>query len=221
MAKMSKTDLVAFMKNAAQSCRQVTEQTIAEIEAMDYSARRNVAFQLAREVTMPETNPSYEPYGREAFVEKSLSIWAGKETELKHKREAFRRACTGLTTQQATAKVKALLESMQVRGARVSDGYSINMEVERGRCSARLYVKMERDDQSIINPDDNGQRADSYTVTCEIGTTGTSYTLSEMAVMHKIHAELLDAANEVQVLMDREHIIWTYGIPEAVKELTQ
>lgn len=78
--------------------------------------------------------------------------------------------------------------------------------------------RLDREDyDGIRNPDDDSQRAGEYAFKVEYSVSGTTYTPAEMAVVMKINQELMDAGNELTMLMAQEKVIWTWGIPEAVE----
>jgi len=205
----------------ARTCAAVNAVTLNELAKLDYAARRAYAKMLMADTAVARIDVSHAHYladAEQAFVEDALSVWGRKEQELRDRRKAWKSALNGITTDQAKAKVTALLTSMNIRGARISE-YGDRLEIVRGRCNGTLYFRMDRGDYTgVTNPDDDKQRAGSYDFRVEYSTSGTTYTPAEMAVMHKINGELMDAGNELTVTMAQERVIWTWGIPEATTE---
>ena len=156
----------------------------------------------------------------DAFILHLSQLWC--EVSKAHTRgvQIFQRACQCLTQEQAVAKVKALIESMHIRGARVSDGCGMGVYVERAwGVSASLYVKFDRDyDYKVINPDNDTQCAGRYNVVVELSWSSTTRRVSDAVASIKLYQELTEAAAEIEAVMSHESVVWTFGIPEPVEE---
>lgn len=210
---MTKTQTEQLAKNEADKNAEVAAMTVAEIEGLDWDARRIAARGYANKASLQANllHPRVETFIA-TYEDRVLAVWGGKVKRLENARRAFKNACAGLTVEQATDKIKAILTSMNIRGARID---SSSMEVMRGdRDGATLYYRFNRTDEAVVNPDDAGHRAYRYGLTLEISTCGTSYSTARMALVHKIHGELLEAANEIEATMSRERVVSVYGAPE-------
>lgn len=220
MAKMNKTEAIEAARGMARRCDAVNAVTLNELSKLDYAQRRAYASMLMNSTAVQriDTNDRYLPDAMQAFENEALTIWSRKEKELENKRKAWKRATTGLTAEQAKAKIVAFLTSLNIRGARVSE-YGDRLEIVRGRCNSTLYFRMDPEDyEGTTNPDDEQQRAGEYAFKVDYSVSGTTYTPAEMAVVTKINQELLDAGNELTMLMSQERVIWTWGIPEVAAE---
>jgi hypothetical protein len=210
MAKMTKSEAITAARKMALNDDRIKAVTTDILANMDWTARRTAvdAITATSNVRFINTSEKYLPEAIEAFKTQALDMWYREEQHLKN-------ASQGITTDQAKTKITDFLKSLNIRGAQISE-YGDRIEVERGRCSAALYFRMERLEERITNPDNAGQSAGSYAIRVEYSTSGTTYSPAEMAVVVKIQGELLDAGNELTVLMSRERIVWTWGMDEAV-----
>lgn len=214
MAKMNKTEALDAARNMAKRNEAVNAVTLNELAQLDCYKRRDYARTLMADTAVRriDTHDRYLAECEQAFVDMAVAIWGNKERELERKRTAFRRACTGLTVEQAQGKVRDFFASLNLRGARVGHD---SLEVRRGGVNSTLYVRIDRDDfEGLRNPDDENQRAFSHSLRVEYSVSGTTYSPAEMALAIKINQELLDAGNELTATMARERIISTWGIPE-------
>lgn len=210
---MTKNQTETLALKAADANTDVKAMTVAELERIDYTAKRNAAQDYARNAAT-NIDGKWADAFRAAYADRVMQIWGSKVKQLDNARRAFKTALTGLTMDQATEKIKALAMSFNFRGARV-DGHGL--EINRGdRDGAHLYWRFERTDGEVVNPDDPTQRVNFYTLTLNISTCGTNYSPARMALVHKIHGELLEAANEIEATFARERIVSIWGIPEPV-----
>lgn len=216
---LNKTQTVDLAKKLARENATVQAQTIEQINDMTWQDRQRIAADLAR-VASVDVNLKHGDVFVSAFVDAVQSIWGGKVRELDHKRQAWRRAITGISASKAEAQVKALIESMHIRGAREFSG---GIEVERSfSIGGHLYVRFDRDyDTKVVNPDNPEQRAGVYNIRVELNWGSTGRTIAEATAAVKVYQELIDAAAEVEVVMNREHIIWTYGVDDGKAETEQ
>jgi hypothetical protein len=220
MAKLTKTDTKALAVDLANRNARVSGVTVAELESMNYDQRMAAANAIADEGLAKWGEGLSEKYlseFRPAYYDAIQSNWQGKMRNRTNARNSWKRATTGMSVAEAEALVKATLADMRIRGAEISNGCVTVGRTGRND-DARLYYSFERDfglNDRRINPDDDTQSAGTYRFEVKISTTGSSFSPAEMSILHKIHGELIDAANELTVRMARENIIWTYGIPEA------
>lgn len=219
MAKMNKTQAVEAAKQMARNNEQVKALPLASINKMDWARRRDLANQIrmASPIESIHTDDRYRNDVAAAFVDAAMSVWGNKVRELETRRRSWRRACEGITYDQARAEVVALLTSMNIRGGQVNDGYIVYFRVERAEVEATLTVKIDRQwitmDDKTVNPDDESQWAGTYEVSCEVGWSSTNRSLSNAEVALKVYREVVDAAHEVQCVMERRRIIWTHNVP--------
>lgn len=214
--KLTRDEAIAVARNMARNNEKANAVPVAELAQMSYDARRALARALLHEsaVGKIETRDNYIDACATAFVDAIQNIWLNKVRELENRRKWFKRACDGLTEQQARAKVVDLLTAMNVRGGRVSS-YGDRFEIVRGRCGATAYIRIDHDhDYVVVNPDDESQTAGRYSFDIHLSVSGTTYSLAEMAVMNKVNAEMLDVVNEIAAVMASERIVWTRGMPE-------
>lgn len=216
--KMNKSQAIEAAKNLARTST-ANGMTVDEINNLgDYSERRTAAARLYLPVMLDmDVHENYRAAAQEAFVDAVLNIWGSKVKQLENARRAWKSAISGITVQQAHEKVQALVASMNIRGAEIDANGVRICRLDR-YSDAQLYWTFDRDfgADGLRNPDDEKQRAGVYTLSLKISCSGTSYTPAKMAVINKIHTELVDVANEIEVVMANEHIIWTWGIPEVV-----
>lgn len=218
MKNLSKTQTEQLAENDADKNAEASTLPVAQLEAMSYSEQRQSARNFANNASRLTENvdPKFIDLYETTYAGRIQHGWIGKIKELNRKRCAFKSACTGLTLEQAEIKIVELAKSFNFRGAVVAGNH---LEITRGdRDGASLYWHTDRDDKPTVNPDDETQRVYHYTYTFEFNTCGTTYTLARMALVHKIHAELLEAAAEIEATMSRERVISTRGIPEPVAE---
>lgn len=224
MAKLTKSDACEAAAKMARADAAVQALTTEESFKMEWHERERFARQTPSYALLKsiDTQDRYYQDVEQAYVTAACKVWSGKAQELRNKREAWKRATSGITVKQAEAKVRDLLKSMNIRGMRGLDreGYFGSFEVERSwGAGATLYVRFEHDyDQNVTNPDDANQRAGEYHVKVEVRWSSTTRSLSESELALKVYRELLDAAHEVQAVMDRERVMWTYGVPEEKTE---
>lgn len=223
MTTLNKTQTIDLAKKLARENTTVQAQTIEQINEMSWQDRTNTAADLARisrAMASTDVNLKYGEVFVSAFVDATQSIWGGKVRDLDKKRQSWRSAITGISASQAEAQVKALIESLHIRGAR---DYGGGVEVERSfAIGGNLYVRFDRDyDTKVVNPDNANQRAGVYRVRVELNWSSTGRTIAEATAAVKLYQELIDAAAEVEVVMNREHIIWTYGVDDGKAETEQ
>lgn len=207
-SKLNKSEAEAYAKNVVRNNSEVNALTVERLEGMEWQERRDLAKNLADAASAPDTK--YHEAFREAYASAVLNTWAPKVKGLENARKHFKAACTGLPLEKAHAKVKALVESMNIRGARIGD---YGVEVLRGGewNGPSLGWTFERLDGTTDNPDDTLQRVNHYRLELRISTGGSSYSIAKLALLHKVHGELLDAANELTVAMGNERIVSTWG----------
>lgn len=211
--KLNKTQTIVKARELARTNQAAQAQTLTDIAAMDAATRRQLADSLAF-IALTEVDPKYLQDANREFINTVVALWADKERQHEKAVASFERACQGISVEEAEDKLQALLGQMQIRGARVSRH---SMEVSRtGRNSSgpTLYWSWDSNFIGLSNPDDPQHRVYAYSLDLKISTGGTSYSLPEMALVNKIQAELLDAANEVAVFFANERVIRTWGGPE-------
>lgn len=221
--RLNKGQMEVRAQDLARKNEIVLAQTIEQIEAMTWEQRRTLARELAYKAASPmigggQWADRYEDAFIEAFISEASSVWHRKVQDLEDRRKAFKRACRGLTLEAASARVKALIESFNLRGrVEISDGFGVSVRVSRGwGVEADLYVRFERerDGNKVINPDDTTQCAGHYAVETKLSWSATSRTVSSALAATKLYTELIEVAAEVEVTMREEPIVWTYGVPE-------
>jgi len=219
MAKMTKT---AAKTVAAQAVGAFTSSfSLDDLDAMNYDARRTEAKAIARrEATrlgaaglLGSAPEDVSGAFVDEFVEKLLGAWGSRTKQREIARRNWRTALGGITADVAKAQIVALVESMHIRGARVT---SDRVEVERAwAVGATLYIRMETEyDSKIVNPDDDTQAVGRYAVHTELSWSGTSRSIAEATASVAVYNELIAAAAEIEAVMQRERIIWTWGVPE-------
>lgn len=223
MAKLTKSDAISAVKNIARVEAEALNKPLAWIEATPYDARRAEARAILAARTqlqaIVDTSDKYWPDVEEAFVDETLAVWGRQERERNRLRKAFADACRGITAEQAAAKVVALVESLRLRGARVSTSSGVSVTVERAwGVSADLYVRFESDYTAVSNPDDETQRAYRYHVETKVTWSSTGRSLAEAQASVALYRELVDAMAEVEAVMSHERVVQTYGLPEPAAE---
>jgi hypothetical protein len=217
MAKLNKSQTDRFAKDCAERCADVQAISTSQLAAMDYSGKRALAMSLAQtavEIT-DLSGSAYPGAFLHAYAEAVEAVWQDKLRRLRIAREQWARVSGGMRGSDACRKLVELLEAMHIRGARISEN---SVEIERGnRLGGRLYFRFERNwdvDSPVENPDDASQKAGHYAFTVQISTTGSTWSLADMAVLNKINAELTDIGNELVSTVNGWRVVWTYGIPE-------
>lgn len=207
---MTKTETERTARNAADLNATANEFTVEQLEAMDWTTRQAKAAELF--ALVGGDHGRYAGAYNETYRDRILSNWAGKCKQREAARRNFRHVAASMTLKQATEKVAALANGVNFRGARV-DGQG--MEILRGdRDGGRVYWTWKRTDRVVTNPEDDRQRVYFYELEVQISTSGTSYSPARMALVHKIHGELLEVAAELEATFDRIEVITTCGIPE-------
>lgn len=225
MAKMTKT---ALKELAVKLARTQPTMTVEQLDAMQYDGRRAEAARLAVAAVgtakaaglRDDFENDVRAFG-EAFVDHLLDAWGRQIKERDGRRAAWKRAGTGLTAEQASAKIVALLESMRIRGAKVEGSCGVRVEVERAwAVGGTLYVGMDRNYAArIVNPDNDRQAAGEYKLKTELSWSGTSRSLADSIASVAVYTELIQAAAEVEAVMSHERVVWTFGLddPEPLK----
>jgi hypothetical protein len=221
--KLNKSEAVEAAKNMARNNQEANAYTVAQLEAMSWDERRKQAAILtltSMVTTRVDTHRTYRPAVHEAFENGILAIWSAKLKSLENGRRNFKRACSGLTTEQARQKIVDLVTSMNIRGARVHEsGFDVNRVPGGHWGGPGINWSLDLDyDAAIVNPDDDRQRVYRYKLALKFSTSGSTYSPAQMGLLHKIHAELIDAANEILVVMADVNIISKFGFPELVVE---
>jgi hypothetical protein len=225
--KLTKTDTIEAAKSLVQGHPGIEALTVPEIGALDYSQRVEVARNFLRAL-LPMLSPSMEAARLNrmadfdgAFIDAAMKVWGNKVSELERRRRAFKKASSGITAEQAVAKIKALVESFRIRGSERShagyDGYTLEIERAWG-VSGTLYIRLEREDGRTVNPDDDHQYAGSYRVATSMSWSSSTRTLAESVAVVKLYQELIEVAAEVEAVMARERVSWTWGVPEPAVE---
>lgn len=224
MAKMTKTAVVELAKRAARADSRVTGMTFDQLEALSYDERKARASSLA--IDTESRRSQLEPHLSVAYIgayaDEVLAAWSRVDRDRQAARNAFARLMTSKTVEQAGELVHALLTSMNVRGATISErfGGGVYVNVERGwAVGATLSVSFERVDGTVLtNPDNANQRAGEFAIKTELGWSSTGRTIAEAVAAMKLYSELIDAAAEIESVMTRERVIWRMGdFPEPVK----
>ncbi len=213
---MTKTQTEQAAKNAADLNAEITKATAFDLEKTDWQTRRNTAVEHAKlAVNLNDVDVKWSNAYMEAYADRVMTIWGIKLKQLENARRNFKAATNSMTPSQAQDKIVALANSFNFRGSRV-DGHSL--EIKRGdHHGGSLYWSFDtnHDHAVVINPDDKTQRAYPVALSLKISTSGTTYTLAAMTLVHKIHAELLEAAAEIEATFAREQIFSVYGVEEA------
>src|SRR5262245_35835386 len=215
MAKLTKSQVQDAAVKAARANRHA-KYTEAQVLALgDYTARRAAADTIAK-MQAEGLDDAYLKFGYAlTFSSELQNTWFRTLKAADNARASFRRAAQGLTVEEAVEKVKATITSMNIRGAEVDDHSVTVNRTERRSNEGTLYFSYERDDyDGHANPDDPTQRVYTYSLKLRISTSGSSWTPSQMAVIHKVQGELLDAANELTAVMENLRVISRWGFPE-------
>ena len=213
---MTKTQTEQFAKKNASYNKDVNAMTVAEIERLTWQERHTLARDYAKNaVNRDGVDVKWNNAFMDAYHEHVMFVWSSKLKQLENARRSFKDACSGLTVKQANDKIRALATSFNFRGARVEEH---SMEILRGdRDGGCLYWEFTREDGATVNPDDAAQRAYSYTLAVKISTSGMTYSPARMALVHKIHGELLEVVAEIEATMGRERVMSTWGVPELIE----
>jgi len=216
---MTKTQTEQMAKDAASRNEIVNARTVEDLEQLSWQDRRDLAVNYAKDAlanSLSTINPKWYGEFRETYADRVLSTWSNKLKERENARRRFRTYAGSMTAEQASEKIVALLESFNFRGARINGSC---LEILRGdRDGGSLYWTLNCDyDAKVVNPDDPAQQVYTYSLELKISTSGTQYSPARMALVHKVHAELLEAAAEVEATFAGQRIVTTYGIPEAVE----
>ena len=188
--------------------------TWQEVDAMEWRSRNTAARAQIGEA--PAEAEKFADAYVQAAVDALVKLWhqvsKAHDTAVKN----FERACQGLTHEQAVSKVKALLEDMRIRGASISEGFGLSMNVRRAwAVEASLYVKFDRDyEPDAVNPDDETQRAGCYKLVVELSWSSTTRSVSGALASVKLYQELTEAAAEIEAVMSHERVVWTFGLEE-------
>lgn len=222
--KMNKTETIEFARKLASKNEAVNKMTGHEVEKLEWQERQIIAHNLLLQEEHWDRNSRYASDFGVAYENTITNVMGNKVRELKNARDAWKRATTGISSDEAARRARALIESMNIRGVRIDGETSLHSvsinRSEPGRWNedARAYFRLERvydGSQTVVNPDDEKQYAGVYNMRIEMSTAGTSYSTAKMAVIIKAQQELLDAMTELEVVLANERIVWTRGIPEA------
>jgi hypothetical protein len=210
---MTKAQTTELAKKHAAHNTEAKAMTVAQIEATEWTARRDIARDYAQHslATTLGVTTRYAADYRVAYEDAILTMWAGTLKAIENARRAFKVACDGMSPSQASAKAADILRSFNFRGARpVEHGY---IEIVRGnRISACLYFDFSRQDGDVSNPDNISQRAFRYGLNVRVSTSGTTYGLADLAVANGIHADLLAAGAELTSAFEGERVVSTWGM---------
>lgn len=216
--KLTKTQTLADAVKRADYSDLNAPLTVEQLEAMNYTERRTLANDrwLGQE-TLPLT---YVEAAYDAFMDRLLGRWASQLKTRENARRNWKRLLAGVTTKTAEKEVGELLQSMRIRGMRFDGGSSYEVRRAGNWTEATLRVNFDTrwDEGKTENPDDATQRAYIYSAKVDVSWGSTTRTLSEATTVVKLYAELVEAAHEVQALLDRMTIVETYGIPEPAAE---
>jgi len=223
MAKLTKTEAIERARDMARTNADINALTAHDIVGLDYQQRRVLAAEIQRasSVAYIDTPDRYMGDVVNAFERQAFDIWLNKERALTLKRKAWQRALTSSTLEQAKTKVVELLTAMHIRGMNIGDSFFGSFSVRRADEDAALYVRFNSTENTMKNPDDETQTAHFYTVQCELSWSSTGRSLARSAVAIKLYSELLDAANEITQMFEREQVVSTWGVPETVAEAVQ
>ena len=222
--KLTKSEAISEARTLANKDEQAAKMTVEQLINTPYAERTTMAHALANRAFVAKSFSDVPERFRgdwfNTYVECVSKNWGWKLKNLENLRNEFRKACKGITTKEASAKVIELLESMHIRRARIGDYSGVSVNVERAwGVSADLYIRFEQDGERLSNPDDPSQSAWKYCVTTSISWSSTGRTIAEATASINLYKELIDAACEVESVMRGERIVSTYGIPEPVAQV--
>lgn len=226
MAKLNKAEATSAAAKFAYGDETIKAMTLGEISKLDYQARRALARKIFNDQCYDvkiNAIPNYRSAAMEAFVDAALNIWSRPEQALQNERKAWKRAISGTSLEEARKKLMDIVTSFNLRGAHISEYGRIELRRSEPGWSgdASLSWRFERTEYiGTVNPDDPKQRAGEYELLLEVSTSGSSWSLAKMQVIHKAQADLLELAHELAAVFERERVIWTYGIPEPVEPIT-
>ena len=198
--KLNKTQTQRLAGELAVADTHVTLLTESDIRKMDYQETQLLARTMAVDGLQEaglRVEPKFIDAFTDAFISQAQKVWAGKVKLADNERLAFKRACDGMTAEEAMADIKKIVEDFHLRGTLrmngFDDGHYGSLEVQRGDdVDATLYVKMNRDYNGLDNPDDISQRAGEYEVEVEISWAGTSRNTRVAMLSSKLYAELAE-----------------------------
>jgi len=217
MAKMNKAETERAARDHAVANPAIKALTAAQLQELDYTARKDLATVQASgayrhlDIYVTSRYPdAFEP----AYVDSAMSVFSQTIKTAEVAVRNWKLACQGIEPQQAEAKIVELVTSMNIRGASIGNG---QVAVHRGGDSwsgygATLYWRIARDwDSKHVNPNNPAQAVHEYSIHCEVSTSGSTYDLATMAVIHKVHGELLDAANEIMAVANKWKVVSKWG----------
>jgi hypothetical protein len=218
MKKMTKSDVEQLAKADARRDADKLNKTAFELEKMTWDAESEMARSMARTALALTENvdAKFAAVYTETYYSALLGVWSMTVKALERKREEFRRVQNALTQEQAAEKIKTLVEGFHLRGLRRLDatGGGVSVSVERAwAVSADLYIRFERADGEVINPDDEHWHGSYLTVTTQLTWSSTGRTVVEGLAAVKLYQEMLDVAAEVEAVMSHERVAWTYWLP--------
>jgi hypothetical protein len=219
----SETEKWAFQKGVEDA--KTSPLTVTEREVLTYEQRREMARTACKSWFLNNDIPG-QSYYPDAASDSYESGWTkafyAPIAELEGKRKRWRETLSGITVQQANEKIRELLKAMNIRGARYSDDMVSSIQVTRSwGIDASIYLRWDREYDSrrgIENPDDPKQRAGHYDFSVEVNWGSTGRSLSEAMAAAHLYIEIINYAAEIKAVMDRERVVWTWGIPEKTPE---
>jgi hypothetical protein len=208
----------------ARETTDITSKTAHQLEAIEYQERNRMLSQMADvAVSVAATmqvklDDKSTPIFRMSFIETGLALWAQKLKQLRVQRDSFRQASSGITSGEADSKVQDIVKSFNLRGANLQGGYHGSVEVRRGDdVQATLYIRWDREDDIVENPDNPNHRVWRYRMHTELSWAGTSRSIAVAVANVKLYQELIELAAELEAVMGRERVISIWGAPEAAE----
>jgi hypothetical protein len=219
MAKLNSKQTREIGIKAAQAHPAVTGLTLEQIEAMDgYDARRTAAQVIFDAIPAESWPESKSPMDfKLGFVDAAQTVWARVVKDRDAKRQAWKRALGGITVEQMRAKVDALYRAANLRGSQFEDGdYRSSLRVRRGwGLEADISVRFEADyDRKLVNFENVQQAVYPITATVEVSWSSSGRSLAQAMACITLYEEVVRLAAEVEVLVNDERVIRTYGIEE-------
>ena len=214
MAKMNQRQAKDLGEQLARvAYRDVTDM---QLDAMDYEGRNAFI-----KTNMPEAPADMTPEHTALFIASceatARNIFSTKAAQLRSKRHAWKVRIGGLTAEQASARIHELVKETGIRGVHCNGDTqwtpTVRMSRAGGEADATVYFRLDRNEDEIVNPDDETQKAGTYSLRAEISWSSTTRSIENALVSAKLYEDAALLASEVVADMGRTvRVMWTRGI---------
>ena len=214
MAKMLKCDVRQMAKKMARI--DFTVLTPLEAEKMDGKARDQMAKNAAK-THAANVSDFAETFIAE-YIEAVRGVFSNKFTQLRSARHTWQRYVGGMTLDAAQTEVTKLAMESGIRGVVVEDSFGPTIYIRRANreIEAAIYVRFDRNDDEVLNPDDPTQKAGSYNARLDLSWSSSTRSLAAAQANVAAYQDAVTLAAELQAWLERQRITWTWGIPEAI-----